>query len=204
MAATNNKVLILATMALLLDEEEQERKNKRPRFVWTRPWLLHRRNDGAFHKIFKELKEEDSDGFKGYVRMDVDHFDELVHLLSPLLLKKDTNMRECIKPEEMCCVTLRYLATGESFRSLEYQFRISKKAISYIVQEVSLAIIKGLGKEYLKTPNTTEEWILRKSFITDGIFQMGLVVSTETILFYSNQRTLDHIIETTKEVIVSS
>ena len=68
MAATNNKVLILATMALLLDEEEQERKNKRPRFIWTRPWLLHRRNDGAFHKIFKELKEEDSDGFKGYVR----------------------------------------------------------------------------------------------------------------------------------------
>ena len=155
MAATNNKVLILATIALLLDKEEQERKNKRPRFIWTRPWLLHRRNDSAFHKIFKELKEEDSDGFKGYVRMDVDHFDELVHLLS----KKDTNMRECIKPEEMCCVTLRYLASGESFRSLEYQFRISKKAISYIVQEVSLAIIKTLGKEYLKTPNTTEEWI---------------------------------------------
>ena len=73
--------------------------------------------------------------------MDVDHFDELVHLLSPLLLKKDTNMSECIKPEEMCCVTLRYLASGESFRSLEYQFRISKKAISYIVQEVSLGII---------------------------------------------------------------
>ena len=146
-------------MALLLDEEEQERKNKRPSFIWTRSWLLHRRNDGAFHKIFKELKEEDSDGFKGYVRMHVDHFDELVHLLSPLLLKKDTNMRECIKPEEMCCVTLRYLASGESFRSLEYQFRISKKAISYIVQDVSLAIIKTLGKEYLKTPNTTEEWI---------------------------------------------
>ena len=138
--------------------------------------------------------------------MDVDHFDELVHLLISLLLKKDTNMRECIKPEEMCCVTLRYLASGKSFRSLEYQFRITKKAISYIVQEVSLAIIKTLGKEYLKTPNTTEEWIniAEKCFITDGIFQMGLVVSTESILFYSNQRTLDHIIETTKEVIVSS
>ena len=138
--------------------------------------------------------------------MNVDHFDELVHLLSPLLLKKDTNMRECIKPKEMCCVTLRYLASGESFRSLEYQFRISKKAISYMVQEVSLAIIKTLGKEYLKAPNTTEEWIniAEKFYYRWGIFQMGLVVSTESILFYSNQRTLDHIIETTKEVIVSS
>ena len=34
--------------------------------------------------------------FKGYVRMDIDHFEELVHLLSPFLQKQDTNMRECI------------------------------------------------------------------------------------------------------------
>ena len=105
------------------------------------------------------------------------------------------------------CVTLRYLASGESFKSLEYQFRISKKAISYIVQEVSLAIIKTLGKEYLKTPNTTEEWInMAEKFYYRWNFPnwWWLVVSTESILFYSNQRTLDHIIETTKEVIVSS
>ena len=53
---------------------------------------------------------------------------------------------------------LRYLASGESFRSLEYQFRISKKAISYIVQEVALAIAKILGKEHFNTSSTTAEW----------------------------------------------
>ena len=65
-------------------------------------------------------------------------------------------MRECIKPEEMCC-----FASGESFRSrsLEYQFRISRKAISYIVEQVVAAIIKILGETYLKTPNTTDEWV---------------------------------------------
>ena len=64
-------------------------------------------------------------------------------------------MRECVKPEEMCCVALRYFASGVSFRSLEYQFRISGKAISYIVEQVTAAIINILGETYLKTPNTT-------------------------------------------------
>ena len=68
-------------------------------------------------------------------------------------------MRECIKPEEMCCLALRYFASGESFRSLEHQFRISRKAISYIVEQVAAAIIKILGETYLKTPNTTDEWV---------------------------------------------
>ena len=38
--------------------------------------MLRRKTNGAFHTIFKELIEQDSDGFKGYVRMDVDHFEE--------------------------------------------------------------------------------------------------------------------------------
>ena len=75
-------------------------------------------------------KKEDSEGFRGYVRMDVNHFDEFVDLLFPLSFKQDTIMREYIKPDEMCCVVLRYLASGESFRSLEYQFWINKKTIS--------------------------------------------------------------------------
>ena len=53
---------------------------------------------------------------------------------------------------------LRYLARGESLRSQEYQFGISKKAISYIAYEVAFAIIQALGKEHWKTPKTTEEW----------------------------------------------
>ena len=73
---------VVASVALLLDEEEQARKKRRTWTIWTRPWMLRRKTDGAFHTIHKELKEQNSDGFKGYVRMDVDHFEELVHHLS--------------------------------------------------------------------------------------------------------------------------
>ena len=36
--------------------------------------MLSRKVDGAFNAIFKELKEQDFDGFKGHVKMDVDQF----------------------------------------------------------------------------------------------------------------------------------
>ena len=96
-------------------------------------------------------------------------------------------MRECISPEGRCCVTLRYLVSGES---LEYQFRISTKAISYIVCEVAFAITQPLGKEHFKLPKTTEEWrkIAEKIYHrlnfpngfggVDGkhiVFQLGLI-----------------------------
>ena len=45
----------------------------------------------VFHTIFKELKEQDSDGLKSYVRMEVDHFEQLVHLLSPLDKRKNVS-----------------------------------------------------------------------------------------------------------------
>ena len=68
-------------------------------------------------------------------------------------------MADFIKPEEMCCVALRYFASGENFRSLEYQFSIGRQAISYIVEQVAAAIIKILGETYLKTPSTIDEWV---------------------------------------------
>ena len=52
-----------------------------------------------------------------FMRMDFDPFDDkIVDCLSERLYKKDTIMRECVKPAEMCCLAVRYLATGESFR----------------------------------------------------------------------------------------
>ena len=149
--------VVIAAIALLLDEEEKVKKKPYERSLWVRPWIHRRKQEGCFHKLFQELMKEDAQGFREYVRMDRAHYEYLVEKLRPSLAKQDTNMRECIKPDEICCVMLRYLATGESFRSLEFQFRISRKAISYIVYDVAVAIIDIFGKDYLQTPNTTEK-----------------------------------------------
>ncbi|KAJ8944587.1 hypothetical protein NQ318_006000 [Aromia moschata] len=75
--------------------------------------------------------------------------DNLINLVGLLITKQDTNMREAISVSDRVLVTLRYLATGDSYVSLSYLFRISKSTISGIVYEVCQTIAIGL-KDYLK------------------------------------------------------
>ena len=82
MAVAINRNVVIASIVLLLSEEERKKKKQTMRSIWTRPWLQRRKVDGAFHTLFKELKEGDPEGFKGYVRMDVEHFDEFVLFLA--------------------------------------------------------------------------------------------------------------------------
>ena len=49
--------------------------------------------------------------------MEESQFEYLVEALTPVILKEDTNMRECIKAHEMVCLALRYLASGETPKS---------------------------------------------------------------------------------------
>ena len=52
--------------------------------------------------------------------------------------------------------SLRFLTTGETFKSLGFQFRISRSSISYIVISVCETLTNHLGNLYLK--NTISEW----------------------------------------------
>ena len=42
-------------------------------------------------------------------------------------------MRNAITPSEQFAVTLRFLATGETYTSLQYQFRINKGTLPLII-----------------------------------------------------------------------
>ena len=164
-----SNVQVIPAIDLLLDDEDEEKENVQERSQWVRPWIAKGKSDGAFYTIF----QEDAEGFRGYIRLNTTSFENLFELLAPCLLKKDTVMRECIKPEEMCCVALRYFASGESFHSLEYQFRIIRKLISYIVEQVAAAIIKILGETYLKHLTLLMSGLkYRESLKNVGIFQM--------------------------------
>ena len=47
-----------------MKKSKPERKDEHELFGQG-PWMLRRKINGAFHAIFKELKEQDSDGFEG-------------------------------------------------------------------------------------------------------------------------------------------
>ena len=148
----------LCTALLLLDEEEEvARNNRAPRSNWVKPWLERHDELGVYNNLFQELYETNS--LKEYIRMDRMYFDYLVERLYPYLLKEDTVMRESIKAAEQVYVFLRYVASGETFRSLEYKFRISRGSMAQIVDRVAEAIIEEMQEEYLKTPKTASKWL---------------------------------------------
>ena len=67
-------------------------------------------------------------------------------------------MRKPLSVEEKLAVTLRFLATGESYESLQYQFRIHRTTIALFIPFVCRKIYECLKEEYLKLPSTIDEW----------------------------------------------
>ena len=93
------------------------------------------------------------DDFQSYFRMDVNAYNKLLEMFRPSITKQDTIMRESISATERLSITLRYLATGESFSRLCYSGVMGKSTISGIVQETCEAIITAL-KDYIKVTIT--------------------------------------------------
>ena len=146
---------MLLLMMMMLDEEmpvTYERK------MWARQWLLRRGERGAFNTLFQELAVEDTAGFNEYMRMPYPKFVALADLIGPYIKKQDTCMRISIPASERLALTIRFLATGETFQSLSFQFRIGKATVSGIVTEMCDAIYAVLGKDFLQTPKQTEKW----------------------------------------------
>lgn len=85
------------------------------------------------------------------------------------LKKKNTNWRCPISVTERLSLTLRFLATGNSYHSLMYQFRISTQSISRIVPEVCEAIINALSG-YIKVTETCNVDILNINHIINYYF----------------------------------
>ncbi len=67
-------------------------------------------------------------------------------------------MRDAISAHARLCVTLRFLASGASYKELMYEFRISVSSIAKIVPSVCQAIYDVLKLDYISVPTKTEQW----------------------------------------------
>ena len=130
----------------------------RPRRIWARQWLLRRPKLGLHERLLQELNREDRKTFRNYVRMTPELFHEMVERLTPLLQKKETNMRPPLSVALKLAVTLRFMASGCKYVDLHFAFRVSISAISRFVPVVCAAIIAVYKDEVLKLPSTPQEW----------------------------------------------
>ena len=81
--------------------------------------------------------------------MDGAQFDALLQMIDGLIRKQDTKMRMAIPTVIKLEITLCYIATGDSFKPLEYLFRVPECTISLFVPEVLTAISQAL-KPFIK------------------------------------------------------
>ena len=67
-------------------------------------------------------------------------------------------MRKPVSAEEKLAITIRFLATGESYESLMFQYRVHESTISLFIPKVCDAIFKTLKDKFMKLPTTESEW----------------------------------------------
>lgn len=104
-----------------------------------------------------DLRRELSRKFENFCRMSAVDFEYLLNGIAAQISKTDTNMRKSIPAQERLAVTLRFLATGDSYQSLSFLFKISPQLISTIIPEVSSALI-DLLKIRTKVSNASIEF----------------------------------------------
>lgn len=151
-----NKCIATILAAYLLESSDDEVEinakelPRKQRSVWRKEWIGRREKEGFCEKLLLELRAEDPQLYRNFLRMSADQFDHLLSLVTPHIQKTDTVMRASIPASNRLVMTLRFLATGESFSSLQILFRVPQNTISTIIPEVLDAIYKVLVEDFLK------------------------------------------------------
>ncbi|CAN2391356.1 nuclease activity, partial [Pristimantis euphronides] len=111
-----------------------------------------------FSTLYVDLRRY-PEKFMSFCRLPIPAFDNLLAVLREDITYRNTFMRDAISAGERLLITLRFLATGESYASLHLQFRVSKSTISTIVRCTCTAIWQKL--QPISMPSPTEETWLR-------------------------------------------
>ncbi len=151
--------LNLEAVRLQFIQEEMEELEPRQRRWWTRAMYSTpvRQLRGAFSMLMEELRVGDVPAFCNFLRMPPEMFDELLNRVAPRITKS-SRWRKPHSPGAKLACTLRYMASGDCYHSMQYHWRIPHNSISKIVVEVALAIIDEYNIEVIRFPRTPEEW----------------------------------------------
>ena len=107
-----------------------------------RPWLSAERRlqfGHLYDKLLAELRMEDQQSFFNFLRMPPEMFDELLNRVGPRIRKLDTHYRKALEPGMKLAITIRHLASGDKYKTLQYDFRVARKTICMIIPEVCQA-----------------------------------------------------------------
>uniref|UniRef100_A0A671NI47 DDE Tnp4 domain-containing protein n=1 Tax=Sinocyclocheilus anshuiensis TaxID=1608454 RepID=A0A671NI47_9TELE len=104
------------------------------RRLWLHDIIRGRNQYGAYNNLVQELQLDDA-RFAAYFRLNKSQFEDLLQII------------------ERLCICLRYLATGDSFRSIAFSFRVDASTVAGIVSQVCEAIWNCLLSDCMPVPD---------------------------------------------------
>ena len=169
-------VLIPLAMLLELEEAEEEEEQRRAQAVarppmvegrgrqrrrrrkWVSEWLQERQHQGAWDNLLPMLARTHQAQYRNTLRMDEALFDEILERIRPRITRQTTNWRQPVEPGLRLAITLRFLATGDSYASLALLFRVHRTTVGLIIYDTCEAIINEFMDEVIVCPTTPTEW----------------------------------------------
>ena len=127
---------------LRLEKKKRKRAllniRKRRKSIWVKPWLqrMHLREH-----LMREFHAEDVTSLTNFMKMEPQAFHKILTRIAPRISKRDTNYRKALTSGLKLAITLRFLATGNSYKSLQCGFRVAHNSICEFILAVCQAIV---------------------------------------------------------------
>ena len=86
-SGSDDKVLEIALLTVLLSRRQKRRRSKRK--MWVRSILSQRRQRGEYHTLLQEMRLNDTQEHFSYLRMSRERFEHLLAIVGPLLVCRE-------------------------------------------------------------------------------------------------------------------
>nr|XP_022903145.1 uncharacterized protein LOC111415626 [Onthophagus taurus] len=96
--------------------------------------------------------------------MSVKEFNDILQVIKVDIQKQNTTFREAISPMQKLAVCLRFLATGDSFQTIAFSYRLGHSTVHSIVHEVCKAIVNNLLATCIPVPTESDWHDIAKTF----------------------------------------
>jgi hypothetical protein len=74
-----------------LPSSRRRKRKRKKRSCYARPWILRRKEYGHYHTLLQELAEQDPPSFKGFTRIDVDIYNDLLERVGPIKITEENH-----------------------------------------------------------------------------------------------------------------
>lgn len=130
--------------------------SRRQRRWYVRPMNRDRSTAGEFNTVVNSMRNlEDSEIHHEYFRMNEERFNFILDRVRDKITHRNTH-KNPVGPNERLSLTLRYLASGATQRSIAHSYKLGKSTVSKIINETVRAIHDSL-KDFASFPSK-DEW----------------------------------------------